>query len=68
VYLYDYDGNRIIDFSSGLINMIWPGNQRITESSCKANAGSGVCKAQACVTKVRADLGKKTGGNLPPAI
>ena len=24
VYLYDYDGNRIIDFSSGLINSCFP--------------------------------------------
>ena len=29
VYLYDYDGNKIIDFSSGLMNVnIGHGNQR----------------------------------------
>ena len=33
VYLYDYDGKRYIDFSSGLMNVnIGHGNQRITEA------------------------------------
>ena len=36
VYLYDYDGNRIIDFSSGLMNVnIGHGNQRVTKAVAK---------------------------------
>ena len=33
VYLYDYDGNRIIDFSSGLMSVnIGHGDQRVTDA------------------------------------
>src|SRR5665213_1225628 len=33
VYLYDYDGKRYIDFSSGLMNVnIGHGDQRVTQS------------------------------------
>ena len=36
VYLYDYDGKRYIDFSSGLMNVnIGHGNQRVTEAVMK---------------------------------
>ena len=36
VYLYDYDGKRYIDFSSGLMNVnIGHGNQRITQAVVK---------------------------------
>jgi len=36
VYLYDYDGKRYIDFSSGLMNVnIGHGNQRITDAVVK---------------------------------
>ena len=36
VYLYDYDGKRYIDFSSGLMNVnIGHGNQRITNAVVK---------------------------------
>ena len=36
VYLYDYDGKRYIDFSSGLMNVnIGHGNQRVTEAVVK---------------------------------
>ena len=36
VYLYDYDGKRYLDFSSGLMNVnIGHGNQRVTEAVMK---------------------------------
>ena len=36
VYLYDYDDKKIIDFSSGLMNVnIGHGDQRITEAVVK---------------------------------
>ena len=36
VYLYDQDGNKIIDFSSGLMNVnIGHGDQRVTNSVVK---------------------------------
>src|ERR1700753_3369027 len=36
VYLYDYDGKKYIDFSSGLMNVnIGHGNQRVTEAVVK---------------------------------
>ena len=36
VYLYDYDGRRYIDFSSGLMNVnIGHGNQRVTDAVMK---------------------------------
>ena len=65
VYLYDYDGNRIIDFSSGLINMnIGHGNQRITDAVVK-QMQEVACVTPSCVTKARADLGKKLSEICP---
>ena len=65
VYLYDYDGNRIIDFSSGLINMnIGHGNQRITEAVVR-QMQEVACVTPSCVTKARADLGKKLSEICP---
>ena len=65
VYLYDYDGNRIIDFSSGLINMnIGHGNQRITEAVVKQMQEVAYV-TPSCVTKARADLGKKLAEICP---
>ena len=65
VYLYDYDGNRIIDFSSGLINMnIGHGNQRITEAVVRQMQEVAYV-TPSCVTKVRADLGKKLAEICP---
>lgn len=65
VYLYDYDGNRIIDFSSGLINMnIGHGNQRITGAVVKQMQEVAYV-TPGCVTKVRADLGKKLASLCP---
>jgi adenosylmethionine-8-amino-7-oxononanoate aminotransferase len=47
VYLYDYDGKRYIDFSSGLMNVnIGHGDQRITAAVVKANAGGKLCHSK----------------------
>lgn len=65
VYLYDYDGNRILDFSSGLINMnIGHGDQRITEAVVKQMQEVAYV-TPSCVTKARADLGKKLAEICP---
>ncbi len=40
VYMFDYDGKRYLDFSSGLMNVnIGHGNQRVTNAVMKQNAG-----------------------------
>ena len=65
VYLYDYDGKRYIDFSSGLMNVnIGHGNQRVTDAVVKQmQAVSYVTPS--CVTKVRGELGKKLAEICP---
>lgn len=68
VYLYDYDGKRYIDFSSGLMNVnIGHGNQRVTDAVMKQMQEVSYV-TPSCVTKVRGELGKKiasiTGGKL----
>ena len=72
VYLYDYDDNRIIDFSSGLMNVnIGHGDQRITEAVIKQMQEVSYV-TPSCVTKVRGELGKKLAeicpGNLNKAF
>lgn len=68
VYLYDYDGKRYLDFSSGLMNVnIGHGNQRVTDAVVRQmQAVSFVTPS--CVTEARGLLGKKlaeiTPGNL----
>ena len=65
VYLYDYDGNRIIDFSSGLINMnIGHGNQRITEAVVKQMQEVSYV-TPGCVTEARGKLGRKLAEITP---
>jgi len=65
VYLYDYDGKRYIDFSSGLMNVnIGHGNQRITEAVTKQMQQVAYV-TPSCVTKVRGDLGKKLAEICP---
>jgi len=65
VYLYDYDGKRFIDFSSGLMNVnIGHGNQRITEAVVKQMQEISYV-TPSCVTKVRGDLGKKLAEICP---
>ena len=64
VYLYDYDGKRYIDFSSGLMNVnIGHGNQRVTEAVMK-QMQEVTYVTPSCVTKVRGELGKKLGRDL----
>lgn len=65
VYLYDYDGKRIIDFSSGLMNVnIGHGNQRVTEAVVKQMQQVSYV-TPSCVTKVRGELGKKLAEICP---
>ncbi|MBK9257255.1 MAG: aminotransferase class III-fold pyridoxal phosphate-dependent enzyme [Saprospiraceae bacterium] len=65
VYLYDFDGNRIIDFSSGLMNVnIGHGNQRITDAVVRQMQQIAYV-SPSCVTKVRGELGKKLAEICP---
>jgi len=65
VYLYDYEGKRYIDFSSGLMNVnIGHGNQRVTEAVVKQMQQVAYV-TPSCVTKVRGDLGKKLAEICP---
>lgn len=65
VYLYDYDGKRYIDFSSGLMNVnIGHGNQRVTDAVVKQMQEVAYV-TPSCVTKVRGELGKKLAGICP---
>ena len=65
VYIYDYDGKKYLDFSSGLMNVnIGHGDQRITEAvSRQMQEVSYVTPS--CVTKARGDLGKKLAEICP---
>lgn len=65
VYLYDYDGKRYIDFSSGLMNVnIGHGNQRVTDAVIKQMQEVSYV-TPSCVTKVRGELGKKLAEICP---
>jgi len=65
VYLYDYDGKRYIDFSSGLMNVnIGNGNQRVTEAVVK-QMQEVTYVTPSCVTKARGELGKKLAEICP---
>lgn len=65
VYLYDYDDNRYIDFSSGLMNVnIGHGDQRITNAVVKQMQQISYV-TPSCVTKARGDLGKKLAAICP---
>jgi taurine--2-oxoglutarate transaminase len=65
VYLYDYDGKRYIDFSSGLMNVnIGHGNQRVTQAVVKQMQEISYV-TPSCVTKVRGELGKKLAEICP---
>ena len=72
VYLYDYDGKRYIDFSSGLMNVnIGHSNQRVTKAvTDQMQQVSYVTPS--CVTEVRGELGKKLSeispGNLTKTL
>ncbi len=65
IYLYDYDGKRYIDFSSGLMNVnIGHGDQRVTEAVVKQMQEVAYV-TPSCITKVRGDLGKKLAEICP---
>lgn len=68
VYLYDYDGRRYIDFSSGLMNVnIGHGNQRVTRAVAEQMQQVSYV-TPSCVTKVRGELGKKLSEITPPGL
>ncbi|HEX3166568.1 MAG TPA: aminotransferase class III-fold pyridoxal phosphate-dependent enzyme [Chitinophagaceae bacterium] len=68
VYLYDYDGKRYLDFSSGLMNVnIGHGNQRVTEAVMKQMQEVSYV-TPSCVTKVRGELGKKLAAITPKSL
>src|SRR5215217_1514541 len=65
VYLYDYDGKRYIDFSSGLMNVnIGHGDQRVTKAVVE-QMQQVTYVTPTCVTKVRGELGKKLAEICP---
>ncbi len=68
VYVYDSDGNKIIDFSSQLMNVnIGHGNQRITDAVAKQmKKVSYVYPGMA--TDVRGELGKKLAEITPAGM
>lgn len=65
VYLYDYDGKRYLDFSSGLMNVnIGHGNQRVTRAV--VDQMEKVCfVTPSCITEARGLLGKKLAEIAP---
>ena len=65
VYLYDYDGKKYIDFSSGLMNVnIGHGDQRVTQAVVKQMQEVAYV-TPSCVTKARGELGKKLAEICP---
>jgi taurine---2-oxoglutarate transaminase len=65
VYLYDYDGKRWLDFSSGLMNVnIGHGDQRVTDAVVRQMQEVAYV-TPSCVTKVRGELGKKLAEICP---
>jgi len=65
VYLYDYDGKKYLDFSSGLMNVnIGHGNQRVTDAVMKQMQQVSYV-TPSCVTKARGELGKKLAEICP---
>ena len=68
VYLYDYDGQKYIDFSSGLMNVnIGHGNQRVTDAVVKQMQQVAYV-TPSCVTEVRGELGKKIASIAPKGL
>jgi len=68
VYLYDYDGKRYLDFSSGLMNVnIGHGNQRVTDAVMRQMQEVSYV-TPSCITKARGELGKKLASITPPGL
>lgn len=68
VYLYDFEGNRYLDFSSGLMNVnIGHGDQRVTRAVSEQMQQ--VCYVTpACATKPRGELGKMIASVTPGGL
>ncbi len=65
VYLYEFGGKKIIDFSSGLMNSnIGYGDQRVTDAVVRQMQEVAFI-SPSCVSKVRGDLGKKLAEICP---
>ena len=65
VYLYDYNGKRYIDFSSGLMNVnIGHGDQRVTDAVVKQMQQVSYV-TPSCATKIRGELGKQLAEICP---
>ena len=65
VYLYDYDGKKYLDFSSGLMNVnIGHGDQRVTEAVMKQMQQVSYVTPSS-VTKARGELGVKLAEICP---
>ena len=65
VYLYEFGGRKVIDFSSGLMNSnIGYGDQRVTNAVVKQMQEVAFI-SPSCVSKVRGDLGKKLAEICP---
>jgi len=65
VYLYDYDGKKYLDFSSGLINVnIGHGNQRVTAAVVRQMQEVSYV-TPGCVTRARGELGRRLAEITP---
>ncbi|MFN8297051.1 MAG: aminotransferase class III-fold pyridoxal phosphate-dependent enzyme [Chitinophagales bacterium] len=65
VYLYDCDGNKVIDFSSGLMSVnIGHGDQRVTDAVVEQMQKVSFV-APTCTTEIRAKLSKKLAEICP---
>jgi taurine---2-oxoglutarate transaminase len=65
VFLFDYDGKRYIDFSSGLMNVnIGHGDQRVTHAVMEQMQQVSYV-TPSCVTRARGELGKKLAAICP---
>ena len=68
VYLYDYEGKRYIDFSSGLMNVnIGHGNQRVTDAVVRQMQEVAYV-TPSCATKIRGELGEKLASISPEGM
>ncbi len=68
VYMYDHDGKRYIDFSSGLMNVnIGHGNQRVTQAVVEQMQQISYV-TPGCVTEARGALGKKLASITPGTL
>jgi len=68
VYLYDYDGRRYLDFSSGLMNVnIGHGNQRVTAAVVRQMQEVSYV-TPSCVTRARGELGRRLAEITPGAL